>query len=94
MRSVQRARGLLVWAFGAPASAAGSPCALMSARARAGQWAMALDDANACTQLRPTWPRGHACRGAALEGMNNLPEALAAFKRAQDLSPSNPELVR
>ena len=54
---------------------------------------MALDDANACTQLRPTWPRGHACRGAAWEGMEKLPEALAAFKRAQELSPSNPELV-
>jgi len=45
-------------------------------------------------QLRPAWPRGHACRGAALEGMERLPEALEAFKAAQQLSPANPELVR
>ena len=45
-------------------------------------------------QLRPAWPRGHACLGAALEGMERLPEALESFKAAQQLSPANPELVR
>jgi len=61
-----------------------------SAYAHSGQWTLALNDADSCMQLRPTWPRGHACRGAALEGMDRLPEALAAFKAAQKLSPSNP----
>lgn len=60
----------------------------------AGQWDLALDDADKCVKLRPTWPRGHACRGAALEGMGRLEEALAAFEAAQRISPSNPELVR
>ena len=59
-----------------------------------GQWGLSLEDADSCVKLRPTWPRGHACRGAALEGMNRLQEALEAFTSAQDLSPSNPELVR
>lgn len=60
----------------------------------AGQWGLALNDAESCIQLRPTWPRGHACRGAAFEGMDKLTEALESFKTAQKLSPSNPELVR
>jgi stress-induced-phosphoprotein 1 len=55
---------------------------------------LALNDAESCIQLRPTWPRGHACRGAALEGMDKLTEALESFKTAHKLSPSNPELVR
>ena len=63
-----------------------------SAYAHLGQWNLALDDADACVELRPSWPRGHACRGAALEGMDKLKEALAAFQMAQQLSPSNQEL--
>ena len=59
-----------------------------------GQWALALQDADTCVALRPTWPRGYACRGAALEGMGKTLEALDAFKHAQKLSASNPELVR
>lgn len=54
---------------------------------------MALRDADMCIDLRPTWPRAHACRGAALEGMDMLTEAFEAFKTAHKLSPSNHELV-
>ena len=61
---------------------------------RTGQWALALQDADTCVALRPNWPRGYACRGAALEGMGKTLEALEAFKHAQKLSASNPELVR
>lgn len=64
-------------------------CLRSSAHAHMGQWSMALQDANACINIRPKWSRGHACRGAALEGLGRIEEALTAFQTAKEQDPSN-----
>ncbi|KAJ1480275.1 hypothetical protein T484DRAFT_1562123, partial [Baffinella frigidus] len=63
-----------------------------SAFAHVGNWAGSLDDAENCIAIRPTWPRGHACKGAALEGLARHEDALAAFEVALELDPNSVEL--
>ena len=63
-----------------------------SAFAHVGNWLGSLEDANNCIAIRPTWPRGHACKGAALEGLARHEDALTAFEAAFELDPMSEEL--
>jgi len=64
-----------------------------SAFAHIGDWVRSLEDAEACIAIRPNWPRGYACKGAALEGLARHADALVAFEAALELDPSSQELT-
>ena len=48
----------------------------------------ALWDARKAVELQPTWPKGYYRLGCALESMNELEAALAAFEKGLALTPS------
>eukprot|EP00802_Teleaulax_amphioxeia_P008397 Tamp_08406.p1 GENE.Tamp_08406~~Tamp_08406.p1 ORF type:complete len:694 (+),score=111.52 Tamp_08406:75-2084(+) len=60
--------------------------------ARMGHWGKALEDAEEGVQLRPEWSRSHECKGAALEGLGRLEDALASFSKALALDADNTAL--
>ena len=60
-----------------------------AAHARAGDWAKALDDADACVQHNAGWARGHSRRGTALEGLGRLDDAIAAHEHVLTLEAGN-----
>ncbi len=66
---------------------------LCSALAHQQRWDDALVLAQECVELRPTWPRSHWCEGSALEGVGQHSAALAAYKRAAQLDPCDPEFA-
>ncbi|KAI6105404.1 chaperone [Pisolithus sp. B1] len=39
----------------------------------------ALEDADKCVSIKPTWGKGYARKGAALHGLRRYPEAIAAY---------------
>ncbi|KDD74639.1 hypothetical protein H632_c1165p1 [Helicosporidium sp. ATCC 50920] len=51
----------------------------------------ALADAETSIDLQPDWHKAHFRRGAALEGMGRLDEALSAFRDAAARAPDNVE---
>lgn len=60
-----------------------------AAHARMGEWAKALEDADACVKHNLGWPRGYSRRAAALEGMEKLDEAIAAHEKVLALDAGN-----
>jgi stress-induced-phosphoprotein 1 len=52
----------------------------------------ALADAEACIRIRPDWLKGYFRKGAALEGLGQLDEAVKAFEGALTVDPKNEEL--
>ena len=50
----------------------------------------ALWDARKTVELRPEWPKGYYRLGCALESMNELESALAAFEKGSILSAAGP----
>ena len=53
----------------------------------------ALEDAERCISLRPTWEKGYFRKGSVLEGLNRLEEALGAYREAAEYNPKNPEVA-
>ncbi|KAH7315462.1 hypothetical protein KP509_21G050700 [Ceratopteris richardii] len=52
----------------------------------------ALADAEMTIQLNPTWEKGYFRKGSALEAMDRLDEALAAYKEALQQNPKSTEV--
>ncbi|KAI0676757.1 putative stress-induced protein STI1 [Trametes maxima] len=44
------------------------------------QWAAALDDAEQCIKINPTWSKGYARKGAALHGERKFDDAIQAYE--------------
>ncbi|OCF38498.1 stress-induced-phosphoprotein 1 [Kwoniella heveanensis CBS 569] len=57
---------------------------------KAGQkdWAGALEDAEKCIELSPSFAKGHARKGAALHGLRQYPEAVMAYEAGLQADPS------
>ncbi|KAI0829345.1 chaperone [Trametes gibbosa] len=51
-----------------------------AAKAGKRQWAAALEDAEQCIKVNPTWAKGYARKGAALHGEHRYDEAIAAYE--------------
>ncbi|KAI0278562.1 activator of Hsp70 and Hsp90 chaperone [Russula aff. rugulosa BPL654] len=51
-----------------------------AAKAGKRDWDGALADADQCIKVNPTWPKGHARKGAALHGMRRYVEAIEAYE--------------
>ena len=49
----------------------------------------ALDDAEQCKRIKPTWAKGYSRCGSALMAQGKFTEAVYALQRAQELEPSN-----
>jgi tetratricopeptide (TPR) repeat protein len=49
----------------------------------------ALSDADACIAAKPDWARGYGRKGAALEGLGRLKEALEAYEEVVKMEPEN-----
>lgn len=58
-------------------------------RALMGQAQLALDDADACVQLEPTYAKGHFRKAQALSKLARYRDALVALQEAQTLEPGN-----
>lgn len=52
----------------------------------------ALDDAQACISIKPTWPKAYNRKAACLIRLNRLQEAIIALEKATELDPSNGEI--
>lgn len=53
------------------------------------QFDKALEDADACIKINPTWPKGYGRKGAALHGLGDLLGAHDAYEEALKLDPNN-----
>ncbi|MCO5560023.1 hypothetical protein L7F22_013629 [Adiantum nelumboides] len=53
----------------------------------------AFADAEMTIQLKPTWEKGYFRKGCALEAMDRLDEALAAYKEALQQNPQSTEVA-
>ena len=58
------------------------------------QYDKALQDADECIRLQPTWAKGFSRRGAALFRMDKLGPARDAFEKGLELDRENPTYVR
>ncbi|KAH7888080.1 chaperone [Phlebopus sp. FC_14] len=58
--------------------------------AKAGKklWSAALEDAEQCVTLNPTWGKGYARKGAALHGSRRYDEAIAAYEKGLEYEDS------
>lgn len=54
----------------------------------------ALEDAQSCTQLMPTWAKAFARLGSCHLKLNRKEDAIRAYERAVSLEPSNSEYTR
>lgn len=54
----------------------------------------ALEDAQSCTQLKPTWAKAFARLGSCHLRLNRKDDAIRAYERAVSLEPSNQEYVK
>lgn len=52
----------------------------------------ALDDAQSCISVRPTWSKGHTRKGGCLVRLGRRREAVVSFERALALDPNNREI--
>lgn len=60
-----------------------------------GQHDRALEDANQCVKVHPTFVKGHFRKGLSLHAMKRYPEALPALGRALDLEvPKNKQSIK
>ncbi|WVF71786.1 hypothetical protein IAT40_006594 [Kwoniella sp. CBS 6097] len=57
---------------------------------KAGQkdWTGALEDAEKCIKISPSFAKGHARKGAALHGLRQYPEAVMAYEEGLQADPS------
>jgi len=55
---------------------------------------LALEDAGKAQRIDPNWSKVYFRQGQALSGLKRFDEALAAFRRGQDLDPELPEWER
>jgi stress-induced-phosphoprotein 1 len=53
----------------------------------------ALDDAQVCINLAPTWPKGHSRKGAALHALKRFNDAKAAYEAGLVHAPEDPGLL-
>lgn len=53
------------------------------------EYAKALEDANACINIKPDWVKGYTRKGAACHGLGDLVSAAEAYDKALELDPSN-----
>ena len=53
------------------------------------KWDKALEDALACIQAKPDFPKGWSRKGAALVGQGDREGAVKAYKKCLDLDSSN-----
>lgn len=53
----------------------------------------ALADAEMTVKLKPTWEKGYFRKGCALEAMDRLDEALAAYREALEQNPQSSEVA-
>ena len=58
-----------------------------AAHAKLGNFARALEDADAAVAAQPKWAKAHARRGAALTGLGNYARALEAYQACLELDP-------
>lgn len=49
----------------------------------------ALEDANSCICVKPTWAKGYSRKGGCLVRLGKLQEAVYAYEKALDLEPNN-----
>ena len=63
-----------------------------AAYVKAGQFELALQDANKCIALEPGFTKGYGRKGVALHAMNRFDHAVAAYKEGLKLSPNDPHL--
>jgi len=49
------------------------------------EYALALRDANKCIELDEKWPKGYARKGAALQGLNKLDEAITTYEKGLEV---------
>eukprot|EP00965_Chrysotila_dentata_P054001 1791691-Pleurochrysis_carterae.AAC.1 len=53
------------------------------------QYEKALEDADECVRLQPTWAKGYSRRAAAKFHLGDLQAAKLAYSKAWDLEPTN-----
>jgi stress-induced-phosphoprotein 1 len=58
------------------------------------EYAEALEDAQECVRLAPTWAKGYVRWGAALFGLGKHQEAMNAYKQGLEHEPGNDMLQR
>ncbi|KAK1924478.1 chaperone [Papiliotrema laurentii] len=54
----------------------------------------ALEDAEKCIEILPSFAKGHARKGAALHGLREYPEAVSAYETGLQIDPANDVLKR
>eukprot|EP01116_Phalansterium_solitarium_P009554 TRINITY_DN23760_c0_g1_i1.p1 TRINITY_DN23760_c0_g1~~TRINITY_DN23760_c0_g1_i1.p1 ORF type:complete len:177 (-),score=4.41 TRINITY_DN23760_c0_g1_i1:167-697(-) len=54
----------------------------------------ALQDANKCIELKPSWAKGHYRAGTALVGLRKTQDAIRCLETALSLDPANEEVAR
>ncbi|KAF7014166.1 hypothetical protein CFC21_028185 [Triticum aestivum] len=60
---------------------------------RLGRGKDALSDADACTMVRPRWPKGYYRKGAALMLQEDYEKASEAFEDGLKLDPTNADIA-
>jgi len=73
------------------------PAALLSNRSAAyaglQKYHEALRDADTCIHVKPQWSKGYSRRGNALHGLGRLDEAIAAYRKALHMDPTNAVVI-
>jgi hypothetical protein len=56
------------------------------------KFSCALEDAQACVRLKPTWAKGYSRLGSSLTKLGRAAEAVHHFERAQELDPDSSDI--
>ena len=59
-----------------------------------GQYDEALQDAETCIKMNPTWPRGYQRKGSALFYLERVDEAINTYKEGLKVDPNNADLQK
>lgn len=59
-----------------------------------GQYDLALEDAETCIKMNPTWPRGYQRKGSALFYQDKIDEAINTYKEGLKVDPNNADLQK
>lgn len=65
-----------------------------AARARNGEYAQALDDAEEVIRIQPKWAKGYSRKGTALQFLGRFDDAKLAFEQGLKLDPENAQLKK